>query len=41
MQEDKTMTVKEMEKLLKADGWVLKSTVGSHAQYVHPEKAER
>ena len=39
MQEDKTMTVKEMEKLLKADGWVLKSIAGSHAQYVHPEKS--
>ena len=33
------MTVKEMEKLLKADGWVLKSIAGSHAQYVHPEKS--
>ena len=35
------MTVKEMEKLLKADGWVLKGTVGSHAQYVHPEKKRK
>lgn len=28
-----------MEKLLKADGWVLKSCVGSHFQYIHPEKS--
>lgn len=33
------MTFKEMEKLLKADGWVLKSCVGSHFQYIHPEKS--
>lgn len=32
------MTFKEMEKLLKADGWVLKSIVGSHFQYIHPIK---
>ncbi len=27
-----------MVKLLEADGWVLKATVGSHRQYVHPTK---
>lgn len=29
---------KEMEKIILADGWVLKSQVGSHKQYVHPIK---
>lgn len=33
------MTFKEIEKFLKADGWVLKSCVGSHFQYIHPEKS--
>lgn len=33
------MTFKEMEKLLKADGWMLKGTVGSHFQYIHPTKS--
>ncbi len=33
------MTFKEMEKLLKADGWTLKSAVGSHFQYIHPTKS--
>lgn len=32
------MTFKEMEKLLKDDGWVLKSVTGSHFQYIHPAK---
>lgn len=32
------MTAKEVVKLLEADGWVLKATVGSHRQYVHPTK---
>lgn len=32
------MTFKELEKLLKADGWELKNTCGSHYQYVHPTK---
>lgn len=29
---------KEMEKLILADGWRLKSQVGSHRNYIHPEK---
>lgn len=33
------MTFKEMDKLLKADGWTLKDTVGSHFQYIHPTKS--
>lgn len=27
-----------MERLILADGWVLKSQVGSHRQYKHPTK---
>lgn len=33
------MTFKEMERLLKSDGWVLKSITGSHFQYTHPTKS--
>lgn len=29
---------RDMEKVILADGWVLKSQVGSHKQYVHPIK---
>lgn len=32
------MTVREIEKLLLADGWVHKNTKGSHKQFVHPRK---
>lgn len=32
------MTSKDMEKLILADGWILKSQVGSHRQYIHPTK---
>ena len=32
------MTSKDMERLILADGWVLKSQVGSHRQYKHPTK---
>lgn len=32
------MTFKEMEKILKKDGWKLKSVEGSHHQYVHNTK---
>ena len=32
------MTSKDMEKLILADGWILKSQVGSHRQYIHPPK---
>jgi len=29
---------KEMERLVLADGWLFKRQVGSHRQYVHPNK---
>lgn len=32
------MTFRELEKIILDDGWVLKHTVGSHNQYVHPTK---
>lgn len=32
------MRFKEVEKLILADGWVFKSSRGSHRQYVHPTK---
>ena len=32
------MTFKEMEKILKADGWEYKYTRGSHYYYEHPTK---
>ncbi len=32
------MTVLEIERLLRADGWMLKSISGSHKQFVHPTK---
>ena len=32
-------TSKDMEKLILADGWVLKGIVGSHRQYTHPAKS--
>lgn len=32
------MNFKEIEKIIKADGWMLKSSQGSHFQYVHPIK---
>ncbi len=32
------MKPKEMEKLILADGWILKSQEGSHRQYVHLTK---
>jgi len=32
------MTSKDMERLILADGWVLKNIVGSHRHYVHPTK---
>lgn len=34
-------TSKDMEKLILADGWVLKGIVGSHRQYTHPTKSEK
>jgi len=32
------MNFREVEKILKADGWRLKSVKGSHHNYVHPTK---
>lgn len=29
---------KEMEKIILADGWILKNQVGSHKHYTHPNK---
>lgn len=34
-----TTKVRDMIKLLEADGWFLVDTVGSHRQYKHPTKA--
>lgn len=35
------MTVREVEKRLKADGWYLHSQIGSHRQYKHKVKKGR
>ncbi|MCD4779178.1 MAG: type II toxin-antitoxin system HicA family toxin [Candidatus Omnitrophica bacterium] len=35
------MKIREIIKLLKADGWYLVATKGSHQQYKHPTKAGR
>lgn len=32
------MTPRQIEKIILADGWVLKSQTGSHRQYIHPSK---
>jgi predicted RNA binding protein YcfA (HicA-like mRNA interferase family) len=32
------MKVKEIIRLIEADGWVLRRTRGSHRQYKHPRK---
>lgn len=32
------MRFREIEKLLLADGWVLKNARGSHNHYIHPTK---
>ena len=32
------MTVREIERLLAADGWYHKNTKGSHKQFKHPTK---
>jgi predicted RNA binding protein YcfA (HicA-like mRNA interferase family) len=32
------MSSREVIKLLKRDGWVLKTAEGSHHQFVHPDK---
>ena len=28
----------EMERIILADGWIFKTQVGSHRQYIHPTK---
>ena len=33
------MRVREIERLLKADGWYVVMQVGSHRQYKHPTKS--
>lgn len=33
------MKFKELEKLIKEDGWYLVNTVGSHFHYQHPTKS--
>lgn len=30
-------TVREVEKILRKNGWTLARTVGSHRQYLHPD----
>ncbi len=35
------MKVRDVIKKIEADGWVRKSTSGSHRQYVHPIKKGR
>ena len=35
------MKVREVVRLLEADGWVLVTTEGSHRQFKHPTKAGR
>lgn len=32
------MSSQDLFKILKNDGWVLKSIVGSHHQFIHPRK---
>jgi predicted RNA binding protein YcfA (HicA-like mRNA interferase family) len=32
------MNAKQIERIIKQDGWVLKSQKGSHQQFVHPSK---
>lgn len=32
------MNAKDIEKILKKDGWVLKNQEGSHKHYIHPTK---
>ena len=35
------MKVREVIKMIEADGWVLVATKGSHRQYKHPQKPGR
>lgn len=32
------MKVREIEKIIKSDGWVYKNSKGSHDHYIHPTK---
>jgi len=32
------MNAKQIERIIRKDGWVLKSQKGSHQQFVHPTK---
>ncbi len=32
------MTPREIEKIIRADGWTYKNTKGSHKQFIHPAK---
>ena len=32
------MTVRELTKLIEADGWVYKNSAGGHNHYQHPKK---
>ncbi len=34
-----TMKIRDVLKRLRRDGWELKSVVGSHHHYVHPERS--
>lgn len=33
------MNVREIKKIIEADGWVYKNSRGSHDHYVHPTKS--
>lgn len=35
------MTFREVQRLLKKDGWYYYDTVGSHMQYKHPTKLRK
>ena len=32
------MNAKQIERIIKKDGWILKTQKGSHQQFVHPNK---
>ncbi len=32
------MKALELERIIKADGWIFKTQKGSHRQYIHPDK---
>ncbi len=32
------MTPRDVEKILRADGWIYKNTEGSHKHFIHPTK---